>query len=310
MKQFLIILFFAGLSGTVFAQDDLMKMLDSDSTKHSATVYTTATFKTTRLINGHSVENLAAGVLDVKFSHRFGFVNTGAYELFGLDNATTRMGADYGITNRLMVGIGRSSYQKQFDGFYKFKILRQSTGYRNMPVTLSIMSSLMITTLKWADPTRKNYFSSRIAYAHQVLVGRKFSEGLSLQLMPSFVHYNMVTAATDPNDVFALGAGGRIKLNKRVSFNVEYYYVLPVSLKAGEDYRLSGTHNSLAMGFDIETGGHVFQLHFTNSTGMTEKTFISETAGQFFKGDIHFGFNIARVFTINDPRKKKKNVKM
>lgn len=307
MKKLLLIVFlFGGTFSKLFAQDDLMKMLDDESKKEKKKDYATATFKTSRLINGHSIENAAAGVLDLKISHRFGMVNKGAYEFFGLDQATMRLGLDYGISNRLMIGVGHSTFQKQYDAFGKFKILRQSKGgHGSSPISISAVSSIMLNTLKWEDPTRKNFYTSRLAFAHQLIIARKFSEGLSMQLMPSMVHYNIVNEVSLPNDIFALGVGGRIKLSKRLSFNAEYYYVLPVSIVPGEDYMLPGTKNSLAVGFDIETGGHVFQLHFTNSTGMTEKTFITETTGDFFKGDIHFGFNVSRVFTIKDKRKKK-----
>jgi hypothetical protein len=281
----------------VYGQDDLLKMLEEE-TKSDKPDFTTATFKTTRLINGHSVENVAAGVLDFRISHRFGYVNTGVKDFFGLDNATTRLGLDYGISNRLMIGIGRSSYQKQLDGYLKFKILRQSTGTKNMPVTMSIMESMNYKTEEFEDPSRENYYTSRMYFTHQLLIGRKFSEAISLQVMPTVVHYNLVPGTGEiPNDLISIGIGGRVKLSKRVSLNVEYYYQLP-------DYKLPETTNSLAIGFDIETGGHVFQLHFTNSTGMTERTFITQTTGDFWKGDIHFGFNISRVFTIKDPRKK------
>lgn len=305
-KPFLFLVLLSAVSFRLCAQDDLMKMLEEESRKENKKDYATATFKTTRLINGQSIENVAKGVLDIKISHRFGMINRGTYELFGLDQATMRMGLDYGISDRLMVGIGRSTYQKQYDAFYKFKILRQSTGGRwSSPISISAASSIMLQTLKWEDPKRQNYYTSRISYAHQLIIARKFSEGVSFQLMPSYVHYNLAKAATDPNDIFALGGGGRIKLSKRLSFNVEYYHILPISLVAGEGYRIPGTKNSLAVGFDIETGGHVFQLHFTNSTGMTEKTFITETTGDFFKGDIHFGFNLSRVFTIKNKRFKR-----
>jgi len=307
MKKIVLILVLLTACGMkMYAQDDLMKMLEEDSKKEKKKDYATATFKTSRLINGHSIENVAAGVLDVKISHRFGMVNRGSYEFFGLDQATMRMGLDYGISKRLMVGFGRSTYQKQYDAFYKFKILRQSKGGRgSSPISISAVSTVMLQTLKWEDPKRKNYYTSRVSYAHQLIIARKFSEGVSFQLMPSFVHYNLAQGATDPNDIFALGGGGRIKLSKRLSFNFEYYHILPISLVAGEGYRIPGTKNSIAVGFDIETGGHVFQLQFTNSTGMTEKTFITETTGDFFKGDIHFGFNLSRVFTIKNRKFKK-----
>jgi Membrane bound beta barrel domain (DUF5777) len=273
------------------AQDttDLIKQLEGDLDK--TTDYTTATFKTTRLINGHTVENVGKGVLDVKISHRFGKLNGGGYELFGLDNATMRMGLDYGLTNYLMVGIGRSTFQKTYDAFFKIKLLRQSKGKRNMPITLSYVPTAAVKTLRVTDPNQKDYFSSRLFFTHQLIIGRKFSEGTSLQLMPTFSHRNIVPLINDPNDLLAIGIGGRQKISKRVSINFEYYYQLP-------DYKLQNTTNSLSIGFDIETGGHVFQLHFTNSQGMSERTFITETTGDWSKGDVNFGFNISRVFTI------------
>ena len=297
VKKILLCCFIvAAFNRTAAAQDttDLMKMLENDIEK--TTDYTTATFKTTRLINGHTVENVGKGVMDVKISHSFGKVNGGGYELFGLDNATMRLGFDFGLTNYLMVGIGRSTYQKTYDAFFKVKILRQSKGKRVMPITLSYVPTVALKTLKFEDPTRKNYFSSRLFFTHQLIIGRKISNGTSLQIMPTYTHQNLVQLASDPNDLFAIGIGGRQKLSKRISLNFEYYYQLP-------GYKLINTTNSLSVGFDIETGGHVFQLHFTNSQGMSERTFISETTGDWGKGDIFFGFNISRVFTIGKNHK-------
>jgi hypothetical protein len=279
--------FFAGI--TSYGQDSLMALLDEED--KTVTNYTTASFKTTRVINSQSLENTAGGVLDVKISHRFGFINGGAYELFGLDEATIRIGADYGITDRLMVGLGRSSFEKTYDGFMKYKILRQSKGNVNMPVTLSWYSSMAVTTLKFPDETRENYFSSRMSYTHQLLVGRKFSENFTLQLMPTLVHRNLTKNEDEKNDVYAIGIAARQKLTKRLAINVEYFYLLPDQVN--EMYE-----NSLSIGFDIETGGHVFQLHFTNSTSMIDRGFITETVGSWLDGDVHFGFNISRVFTI------------
>lgn len=292
-KTILLFISVASISINAFAQQpaadssDLMNQLENEAAANTIT-YTKATFKTTRLINGHSIETLAKGTLDVKISHRFGKLNDGLYQLFGLDNATMRMGLDYGITDNVMVGIGRSTYQKSLDAFVKIKLLRQSTGAKNSPFTIDYIPSIAIVTLRY--PT-KIPFKHRVYYSHQLLIGRKFSDGFSLQLMPTVVHRNITALNTDPNDTWAIGIGGRQKLSKRVSFNAEYYYQLPGT-------KTAGSVNSLSFGFDIETGGHVFQLHFTNSTGMNEKTFISETTGKWGKGDILFGFNIARVFNI------------
>jgi hypothetical protein len=283
----------------ILAQDvDLFKMQDEENKRKDSTRidYTTATFKTTRLINGHTVENVGKGILDIKISHRFSTLNRGLYELFGLDNASMRMGGDYGVTDRLMIGVGRSTFQKQYDAFAKYKLLRQSSGYKSMPVSVALMGGTMLQTLRNADPAVKTPFSDRLYYVGQLLVARKFNDNFSLQLMPTFLHYNVVQTANQPNAIFAMGIGGRQKISKRVSINGEYYYVLP-------EYKFPNTYNSLSFGVDIETGGHVFQLHFTNSTGMTESTFITETDGRWGKGDIHFGFNIARVFYIGRKNK-------
>lgn len=293
IKVVVALLFF--LHSTLAFSQDLLDMLDTELEKEKKPDYATATFKATRLSNGHSIETLAGGVMDVRISHRFGYINAGIDEFFGLDQATTRLGLDYGITNRLMIGIGRSSYQKEVDGFVKYKLLRQATN--GSPVTITGLSSMMVKTGPYDDLTRVNYATSRITYAFQGLVARKFTESFSLQLMPSVVHYNLAPAPNMNNNVYALGAGGRLKLSKRIALNAEYYYQIP-------DTQYAGTTNSLAIGFDIETGGHVFQLYFTNSTGMTERTFMAETTGDFFKGDIHFGFHLSRVFTLSDPRKK------
>jgi hypothetical protein len=285
MMSTTLIMLFTFLPHSVYSQD-LLENLEEEPID-----YTTATFKTTRVINGHSVENVAGGVLDFRISHRFGAIDQGLYDLFGLDAATMRLGFEYGLTDRLMVGVGRSTYEKSYDGFLKYKILRQSKGKVNMPVTMSYFASTSINTLKWADPNRKNYFTSRLSYVHQLIVGRKLNGTTSVQITPSFVHRNLIKNNTVKNDVFAIGFGGRQKLNSRISLNAEYFYVLPNQISP--EFK-----NSLSVGFDIETGGHVFQLQFTNSTPQIEKGFIAETTGDWLKKGIHFGFNLSRVFTV------------
>jgi hypothetical protein len=285
MMSTTLIMLFTFLPHSVYSQD-LLENLEEEPID-----YTTATFKTTRVINGHSVENVAGGVLDFRISHRFGAIDQGLYDLFGLDAATMRLGFEYGLTDRLMVGVGRSTYEKSYDGFLKYKILRQSKGKVNMPVTMSYFASTSINTLKWADPNRKNYFTSRLSYVHQLIIGRKLNGSTSVQITPSFVHRNLIKNNTVKNDVFAIGFGGRQKLNSRISLNAEYFYVLPNQISP--EFK-----NSLSVGFDIETGGHVFQLQFTNSTPQIEKGFIAETTGDWLKKGIHFGFNLSRVFTV------------
>ncbi len=285
----LLIFVFLLIHGFNHAQeDDLLSLLGEEET----TDYAFASFKANRVINLHSLENTAKGVLDIKISHRFGFVSSGIQELFGLDQASIRIGGEYGISDRIMIGLGRSSFEKTYDGFIKYKILRQSKGKRNMPITASLLATTAIKTLSFQDPDRDNLNSSRLYYTFQAILGRKFSESFSLQLSPTLVHRNLVATNAEANDVIALGIGSRMKLTKRTSVNFEYIYVAPNQIA-------DGFTNSLSIGFDIETGGHVFQLHFTNSTSMIEKGFITENTGNFFDGDIGFGFNVSRVFTLN-----------
>lgn len=267
--------------------DDLLSLLGEDEQIN----YVTASFKTDRVINLQSLENTAPGVLDVKISHRFGFINQGAYQLFGLDNATIRIGADLGLTDHLMIGFGRSSFEKTFDGYAKLKLLRQSTGKRNTPFSILAFGSAALKSIHFKDPERENYFSSRMFYTGQLIIGRKFSDSFSFQVSPTLVHRNLVATTDEKNDVFAIGFAARQKLTRRLSLNAEYIYVLPNQI-------LDTYYNSLSIGFDIETGGHVFQLHFTNSTSMIDKGFIAETSGNWMDGGIHFGFNISRVFTL------------
>jgi hypothetical protein len=293
IREFATAIIIAVFTSGLYAQDDdLMSMLGDDEPE---TEFTYATFKSTRVISGHSVENPAEGVLQFVVSHHFGRINQGAYNLFGLDQATIKLDFQYGITDRLAIGIGRSSYQKTYDGFVKYKVLRQSSGVKNMPVTLSYVAGMDLNSLRWRFPERENYFSSRISYFHQVLIARKFSKNFSLQFTPTLVHKNLVEAANDENDMLAIGVGGRYKLTQRFSLNVEYFHQLTEQVSTSYE-------NALSVGVDIETGGHVFQLHFTNAQPMFERGFITETSGKWSDGDIYFGFNINRVFTLKKPK--------
>jgi hypothetical protein len=256
-------------------------------------------FKSTRVINGHSMEMVGAGVLDFRIMHRFGRLNGGSYTLYGLDQATIRFGLDYGITNRLTVGAGRSSSKKELDGFLKYRLIWQSEGKKSIPFSVVLVTGMTVNTLRHENAGEQpDYYSHRLAYYYQAVTGRKFSERFSLQLTPTFVHRNYVQLREDPNDVYAVGIGSRIKLTKRIALTQDFFYVINKSVS--ENF-----HNCLSLGFDIETGGHVFQLHFTNALGMNERAFITETDGSWGKGDIQFGFNISRVFTIVDNRKSK-----
>lgn len=275
------------LSLNAWAQDDLMDLLDDDSDKKK---FVSATFKGSRVILGHSVETKKKGELEFLISHRFGRINSGAHELFGLDNANIRLGLEYGVMDNLNIGIGRSSFDKSYDGFAKYKIISQSTGKGSFPISVVWFNSVALRTAPKIVDDENDDFNDRLAMVSQFIIGRKFSDKISFQIMPTFVHKNKVPFEDD-NDQLALGAAGRFKLTGSLALNLEYYYRFNPA--ESEDYT-----NSFSIGFDIETGGHVFQLHFTNGSTAIERSFITENRGKFFDGDIQFGFNISRTFQL------------
>jgi hypothetical protein len=282
------LIFLLIISYTVSAQS-LEDLLNRKLEESSSPEFTIATFKTGRIINGHSIENPERGDLLFLVSHRFGTLNTGFYNFFGLDNSSTRLGLAYGISDRFSVGIGRATYQKTWDGYLKYKILRQQSGGFRMPFTVSLVLAADINTLKPVDPEKTYTLINRMSYVSQLLIARKFGTKFSFQISPSYVHRNLVKRSIDQNNIFAMGTGARFKISNRVSLNAEYYYLLPG--QSADDF-----DNSFSIGFDIETGGHVFQLHLTNSQSIVERGFITETSGRWMDGDIRLGFNITRVF--------------
>jgi opacity protein-like surface antigen len=291
MRRFVIILLAAMGSVHLRAQDStLLNMLNDSMQAHTGKSYVSGTFKATHIINMQTTESTAAGALSFVIQHRFGKLNSGSYNFFGLDNATLRLGLDYGITDRLNVGIGRSSYLKTFDGFVKYKVLQQTEGMQ-MPVSVSVLGTITNYTQRI---TGKEYLTAnlRTAYSGQLLIARKINRILSLEVTPTYLHYNLVSTVADKNDVFALGMGGRVRITRRMSINAEYDYV-----PSGQVMSAS-VHNSFSMGWDIETGGHVFQLVFSNSQSMLETQYLTQTDGTWGKGDLYFGFNISRNFNL------------
>ncbi|MCS7004514.1 MAG: DUF5777 family beta-barrel protein [Cytophagales bacterium] len=284
MRIVLAFLFFANLS---YAQD-LMQILDVET---DSSTWVSATFKNTRVINAHSIETIAQKHLEFRISHRFGSVNSGYYELWGLDQSQIRWGLEYGITDRLNIAIGRSSFQKVYDSYIKYKLFRQRTGAQSIPVTITLLSVATVQTLKVNSALYPNYaFRNRLAYVHQIIIARKFSERYSFQVSPTVLHRNGVREGEGKNTILSCVGAGRIKFSKRVALNAEYFYVFPNQLP-------NIYQNAFSIGFDIETGGHVFQLHFTNSRSMVEKGVIAETYGNWEKGDVFYGFNISRMFS-------------
>ena len=288
----LILIIAFSLYTSVYAQDDLLNSFGEEET----TNYATSSFKASRIVLGQSIKNPAKANLDFVVQHQFGTINGGVYELWGLDQSITRLGFEYGLTDWLALAVGRSSYNKTFDGSSKIKILRQSSGQKNMPIALSYFVGIYVNSLKWEYPERDNLFSSRLSYAHQLLIARKFSESFTLQLSPTVVHRNLVETSEEEHTVLAVAPGARFKLTKWMSINAEYFYLLP-------GHTADNFYNSFSVGLDMQTGGHVFQFYITNSQGMQEPYFVAETRGQWGKGDLRFSFNIHRNFVLKKSKK-------
>jgi len=289
LAVFVVVL--SSCSSRLFAQDSTGSMLDLVKDSTAGTEYVNNAFKSTRVINGMSIEMLGAGSLDFRILHRFGPINSGAGQFFGLDQSTVRLSFDYAPFNDLLVGLGRSTVKKELDGFVKYRLLHQSRGDRTMPVSVILVAGMTCETLPFTDQTIANYFTSRLAFFQQVIVGSKISDALSLQISPTLVHRDLVVLKSDPNDIFAIGFGGRIKLTNRIAFTIDWYHPFN-GMKSGVNF------DPLAIGFDIETGGHVFQVHLSNSNGMNERAFITETFNNWTKGGIQLGFNISRIFQL------------
>ena len=282
------------LSGLITnAQEDLFDLLDDGP---QPTQFTYATFKGTKLLNGQTNETPGKGVLQYIISHRFGsFTDEYLYNFFGLDNAHIRMQLDYGISDRLNVGIGRSSVLKTSDAFLKYRALRQRTGGNAFPVSLTLYSSMNYRGARFTDGL-DHYTSDRVSYHHQAIFARKMTEGISLVVAPSIVHWNLVPGPEDPNDTYHLMLGGRYKLTKRIALTGEYAF--SSNRRYGSGATEEQFHNPLSIGVDIETGGHVFQFHLSNTRALSDPLWMARNPYSAANGSLFLGFNISRVFTV------------
>lgn len=294
MRTFIVVIIIC-CSFNLQAQDDLMALTaDSNATRQ----YALSAFKGTRIVNGQSVQTVGKKNLDFIISHRFDRVNSGGYEFFGLDAAVTRLALEFGLTDDFTVGIGRSSYLKTYDFFGKARLLKQTVD-EYMPISVTALYSLNVRTQRLLPPDKLSA-SDKLTHTSQLLIARRFSNAFSMQLSPTYLYRNRPETGTDDKGVFATGIATRYKLNKRFTINSEYFYVFPNQIS-------NRYNNCLSLGVDIETGGHVFQLHFTNSYGMTERYFITETTDSWAQGDIHFGFNISRTFALGKKKSTLQN---
>ncbi|MEL1246178.1 DUF5777 family beta-barrel protein [Flavobacterium sp. DGU11] len=263
------------------AQDDLLTELDSTKTENN---YATAVFKGLQVVTLQTTKMPAKKEFYFVVSHRFGTVKGGISEFFGFDMATTKIGGIYGITDWLSVSASRHTMLKVYETGLKYRVARQSDTF---PVDVVGYNTVDMNSLLREEDYPKLQFSDRLSYISQVIVSRKFSDRLSFELVPSFIHKNLYDPAIENDNQFSIGSGGRVKLTKRLSLNLEYVY----NFDKPDFYK-----NPLSVGLDVETGGHIFQLLFTNSQSMTESGYITRASGDWAKGDFFFGFNLYRVF--------------
>jgi hypothetical protein len=280
MNKFLI-LFFSLSFQMAFAQD-LLELLNEEE---NTTTAVTSIFKDSRIVNAQSSKQTAKGEFKFLIQHRFGTLNSGFYNLWGIDNSQVRMGLDYGLSKRLNLSLGRSSTNKQFDASVKANVFQQT---QTCPLVLSLFSAVFFTHPSENQRTQSDYdILNQFAFSNQLIIARKFSSDFSAVVLPTHIHLNRFAANSSADPLF-LGLGGRYKITKKISINGEYFYALS---EMSQDHQ-----NMLSFGVDIETGGHVFSLHLSNSRGMNEYAFLTQTQGQWTEGDIYFGFNISRVF--------------
>ena len=284
---FFLTIFFTGISQDL---DSLLKAEMGAEGTRKATV-----FRSTSLANGHSVTLLPPKTLDFRIEHRFGAVNSGFYELFGLDNADIHFSFEYGITRWLMAGVGRGTYEKTYDGFIRISPLNQQTGDKPFPFSLSYQGAIYINTLRYLSELPDYKFSQRLEQVHQLMIGRIFKDLVSVQLTPSYLKRVPVMGFVEQLDLFALGTGLGVIITNGFSVNAEYFYIV----NRDNDLNTIPIYNPLSISLDLETGGHIFQLIFSNSRSTTEHGNLGNTNGKWLEGDIYFGFNISRVFNFS-----------
>ncbi|GAA3783276.1 DUF5777 family beta-barrel protein [Corallibacter vietnamensis] len=278
-NRIIIILLILGISGQSSAQDNLLDSLDTDT--NATTVW--PSFKGLQIVSLQSTKMVGQGDLYFVVSHRFGSLKDGINTFFGLDNATTKLGFIYGIKNWVSIGISRHTLNKTYELAFKYRLINQN---ENSLISLVGYNTIQISSQLDKDVYPQLSFQNRLSYTSQVLISRSLSKALTIEVIVSYIHKNVYDPIIENQKQFSIGGGGRFKLSKRLSVNAEYMYSNKPSF-----YR-----NPLSLGLDIETGGHVFQLLFTNSQGMTESSYLTNAAGDWGNGDVYFGFNLYRVF--------------
>ena len=283
MKTKVSLLILSIMVSSFYAQEDLLSEFDSVPSNN----FKSAAFKGLKIVNFESTKMVSKGELYFVTSHRFGSVNTGIKDFFGLDQAVTRLNFIYGISEGINIGLSRSSFQKIYESSLKLRLVREKAN--GFPFTIVSSNNILLNTALDDQILPGLAFENRLGYTAQLLISKKFNKNFSLQLMPTFFHDNLVAIDEQENSQYVIGFGGRHKLTKRFSLNFDYG--LHMNRASSSPFK-----NPLSIGVDIETGGHVFQLHFTNAQPMNTNGFLGQGTGDWGNGDFFFGFNLSRVF--------------
>ncbi|MFL5754073.1 MAG: DUF5777 family beta-barrel protein [Bacteroidia bacterium] len=308
LKKLLFSIALVVSGASLFAQDDLLSLVSDSTPVKREKVY--ATFKTTKIINAQSVETVKKRTLDFRVTHRFSDIGVGGsgHTLYGFDNSTDiRISFDYGVTDNWTLGFSRNKYRELLEGYSKWRFLEQQKG-GGIPVSMALYTNMGYTPMakesfyEGVDKSVAQKGIHRLSYFHQLIIARKFNSRFSLQLMPSYHYRNFVRAdvntsngkAGETNGLFSMGIGGRLRFTKRMALLVDYFYTVS---PYRTNNKLTPFYNPLAVGLEIETGGHVFHLNFTNNGAISENNFIPYTTSNWLDGQFKFGFNISRVFS-------------
>jgi hypothetical protein len=298
MNKVLLILF-SFLSISAFAQDDLMNMLEGEVEAESTPEKVIATFKGIKLINAQTIETTKKKTLEFRITHRFGNMgDAGAkHTLWGLENASNiRFSFDYGLTDKLSIGYGRSKMNEHIDLHAKFRFLEQKKG--GIPISAAYYVNGAMSAVASIP---NDDFNNRLSYVHQLIIASKLNKAISLEILPTLVHRNYVdhtissledSTIVDQNNLISIGFAGRFKITKRLAFVVDYFLTI-------SDFRTPGNgfYDPLSIGVEIETGGHVFHINISNSAGIIENDFLPSTRSNWGDGEYKLGFNISRVFS-------------
>lgn len=286
----ILAIFFSSILLVNAQTDDLEAMLEEEMgpTQHKVL----NTFLSTYVLNNHSVELLDKNGLNFRISHKFGFLNTGPENFYGFDNSSVFMGIEYAPTSWMNIGIGRGTFRESVNGMMKINLLNQTEGAKNFPFTLVAYGELDYRTNEYPIKVLQEDIAGRIEYTSQLLMARKFNNRLSMQLMPTYIHRNLVENNEDLNDILSLGFGGTLRVYKSLRVNAEYYIVQDHDTP-NKDYL-----SPLSAGICYQTSRHSFELFATNSTGITSNNHIAYTTGNFWEGDICIAFNISIIFSV------------